>query len=219
MPLPIAFRETIRRSAVGERKYIRYFDRRGHFAHLKVLLRPADLLNIDTTEDARKLIPEECCVAALQSLKKCVERGPVRGFPLRNLEVLLIGGSFLERYSYPEAFAYAAHMAFDDAMQHAEPVVTEPWVGVNVFLRNAILSDLVRVIRNTGEDLELSFRTIDPSIVRIFLPRRILPELSRRFSSQELLIAPLVNPGLEYHPVRADFRWDKLDLSSFESWT
>ena len=219
MTPPVAFRETICRAAIGERKYIRYFDNRGHFAHLKVQLSPADRINVSATDAARQAIPESCCRAALNSLRDCMQCGPVRGFPLHNIDAQIIGGTYLERHSYPQAFAHAAQMAFDDALRHAIPVVAEPWIELKIFLRDATLSDLVHAIQQLGEDLELSFRSVDPSTVRTSLPVRLLPELEMCFAADELIVVPVANRPLDYRPVGADFRWDKPDRANFASWT
>lgn len=218
MTPPVVFREIICHSATGERKYIRYFDNRGHFAHLKVQLCPADRISVDATEVAKRDIPEDCCRAALQSLRKCLQRGPVRGLPLHNVDAQIIGGTHLARHSYPQAFAHAAQMAFDDAMQRAAPVVAEPWIELKILLRDATLSDLVHAIKQIGEDLELSFRSIDPSTMRTFLPVRLLPEVEMQFTPEKLLTVPMANRPLEYRPVRTDFRWDKPDCANFD-WT
>jgi translation elongation factor EF-G len=113
---PIAFRETILQAAVGERKYIRYFEGRGHFAHLKVQLlpRPGELCALTRVPTLE--IPEECYHAARAAIVRRLESGPIRHLPMHGLEVQFLAGTFMPRYSYPEAFALAAQMAFDDAL-------------------------------------------------------------------------------------------------------
>jgi elongation factor G len=107
----VAYRETIPRRAVGERKYVRRFDGRGHFAHLRVELlpRPGPLPSV-TAVDGLEL-PEDCYHAARVALFKKFERGPVRGFPLIGFQVRLLDATCLSAYSYPDAFATAASMA------------------------------------------------------------------------------------------------------------
>lgn len=65
-------------------------------------------------------------------------------FGLIGFEVLLTGGSYLEPHSYPEAYAYAACMALDEAMRRAAPVVVEPYTGIVLVVE---LDDLVWTIK------------------------------------------------------------------------
>src|SRR3984957_18617835 len=108
------YRETIRRAAFGDRKYIRYFAGRGHFAHLRLQLIPCpgELCRVTTSDGLE--IPELCCAAAQASILKKFEAGPLGSYPMLGLEARIIGGTFLPKYSHAEAFARAASMAFDE---------------------------------------------------------------------------------------------------------
>jgi elongation factor G len=122
----LPYRETITRRSVGERKYVRHFNGRGHFAHLEVELLPrAGNLPSVTAADGLEL-PADCYRAARVALLKRIERGPIRGFPLIWIEIRMLAATYLPAYSYPGAFASAASMAFDEAMTHASPILLEP---------------------------------------------------------------------------------------------
>jgi elongation factor G len=128
----VPYRETITRCAVGERKYVRRFNGRGHFAHLRVELRPqAGLLPSVTAADGLEL-PADCYHAARVALFKKFERGPIRGFPLIGFEVRLLAATCLPAYSYSDAFGAVASMAWDEAMIQASPNILEPWVGLRL---------------------------------------------------------------------------------------
>jgi elongation factor G len=136
----VPYRETITRRSVGERKYVRHFNGRGHFAHLRVELlpRPGHLPSV-TTADGLGL-PLDCYHAARVAFFKKIERGPIRGFPLIGLEVRLLAATYLPAYSYPDAFAAAASMALDEAMIHASPIILEPWVRLRLRVESDALS-------------------------------------------------------------------------------
>jgi elongation factor G len=124
------YRETITRNAIGERKYVRYFDGRDHFAHLRIELtpRPGQLPSVSAAPDLQ--LPADCYHAARAAFFKKMERGPARGYPLIGLEVRLLSATHLPAYSHPEAFAAVACMALDEALIYAQPIVIEPWVGL-----------------------------------------------------------------------------------------
>jgi Elongation factor G, domain IV len=123
------YRETIQRTAIGDRKYIRFFDGRGHFAHVQLQLipRPGDL-RLVTKSDGFE-IPDPCYDAARASILRKLDSGPIHSYPMSGLEVRMLGATFLPKYSYPEAFARAASMAFDEAVRGASPIVIERWSG------------------------------------------------------------------------------------------
>ena len=128
----IAYRETIRRTVIGERKYIRYFDRRGHFAHVRLELvpRPGQPPAISRADDLP--LSDACYHAARAALFRKLEQGPLRRCPMTALEARLLAATYLERFSYPEAVAQAACMAFDDAVFRADPTILEPWIGIRL---------------------------------------------------------------------------------------
>jgi elongation factor G len=136
----VPYRETIARSAVGERKHVRYFDGRGHFAHLQIeiLPRPGQLPTVTTGHSLR--LPADCVHTARAALLRKMDRGPIHGFPMIGLEVRLLAATYFPAYSYPEAFAAAASMALDEAMIQASPMVVEPWIGLRLRVEDQALS-------------------------------------------------------------------------------
>src|SRR4051794_32506903 len=138
-----SYRETIRYPARGERKYIRYFDGRGHFGHVHLQLTPRPGEFCSVSVDAACPLPEESCTAINQALLRRFEHGPVRYLPLVGVEVRLTGGSYLPRHSYPEACAIAACMAYDEAMRVAGPLIVEPYVGVRLLMEKGSLQRTV----------------------------------------------------------------------------
>jgi elongation factor G len=136
----VPYRETITRRSVGERKYVRHFDGRGHFAHLCLELVPrvGHLPSVTASEGLE--IPDDCFHAARVALLRRIERGPIRGFPLIGLEVRLLAATYLTAYSQPDAFAAAASMALDEAMIQASPILLEPWIGLRLRIEGYALS-------------------------------------------------------------------------------
>lgn len=97
----VPYRESILRRAIGERKYLRRFNGRGHFAHLRVELlpRPGPLPSVTAID--RLELPEDCYHAARVALFKKFERGPIRGFPLIEFEARMLAATYLPAYSTP----------------------------------------------------------------------------------------------------------------------
>ena len=128
----IGYRETIQRVAIGDRKYVRFIDGRGHFAHLRLQVTPGPGEFCVVTKSDGLEIPEPCYNAARASTFRRMECGPIHHYPMFGIEVQMVGGTYLPKYSHPQAFGFAAEMAFDEAVVHAGLLVMEPWIGVTL---------------------------------------------------------------------------------------
>lgn len=143
----IQFRETIRHSAEGERKYIRYYDSRGHFGHVRLRLIPHPGVSCSVNLDVACGLPGDCCRAIQDALMRHFDLEPRSHLRLIGLEARVMGGSFLDRHSYPEAYALAAGMAFDQALHRACPMIVEPYIGVSLVVE---LDHLVWTTKTLG---------------------------------------------------------------------
>lgn len=91
-------------------------------------------------------LPSDCCHAARAALFSRMDRGPIRGFPLIELEVRLLAATHLPAYSSPDAFALVATMALEQALTHAAPIVLEPWIGLRLRVKGPALSDTLNTL-------------------------------------------------------------------------
>jgi elongation factor G len=168
------YRETIRYSAVGERKYIRYYDGRGHFGHVRLRLIPHPGESCRVSLDDACSLPGECCRAIQDALMRRFDLEPRSHLGLVGFEVRVIGGNYLDRHSYPEAYAHAARMAFDDALHCACPMIVEPYIGVSLVVE---LDDLVWTIKALGAmlgEVHTTQRVTDVVRLNIDVPVRLV---------------------------------------------
>jgi translation elongation factor EF-G len=183
------YKETIQRAAIGDRKYVRYFDGRGHFAHVRLQLipRPGDL-RLVTKSDTFE-ISEPCYDAARASILRKLDSGPTHSYPMIGLEVRMLEATFLPKYSYPEAFARAASMAFDEAVRGASPIVIERWSGFVLKVdSNAVKETLETLSVVLGEvPASISFNALKQCfVIRAQAPVRLLPMFKEVFYPQRL---------------------------------
>jgi hypothetical protein len=82
----IGYKETIQRAAIGDRKYIRFFDGRGHFAHLRLQLTPRPGEFCVVTKSDNLEIPEPCYNAARAATFRRLEYGPIHHYPMFGIE-------------------------------------------------------------------------------------------------------------------------------------
>jgi elongation factor G len=144
----VAYRETIRRKAEAEGKYIRQTGGRGQYGHAKIRLEPNEpgkgyeFVN----EIVGGVVPKEYIKPIDQGMQEAMEGGVLAGYPLVDVKATLYDGSYHEVDSNEMAFKIAGSMAFKEAARKASPVILEPVMSVEVVVpedfAGAIMGDL-----------------------------------------------------------------------------
>jgi elongation factor G len=141
----VAFRETIRRKAEAESKYIKQTGGRGQYGHVVLTVEPSE--SGKGLEFVNKVIggaiPKEYIPAVEKGVKERMETGVIAGYPLRDIRVTLIDGSYHEVDSNEMAFKIAASMGFADACKKADPVLLEPIMKVEVLVPQEFMGDVI----------------------------------------------------------------------------
>ena len=144
----VAYRETIRKHAEAEGKYIRQTGGRGQYGHAKIYLDPQppgtgyEFVN-DTTGGS---VPKEFIKPIDQGIREALEGGILAGYPMVDVKATLYDGSYHDVDSNEMAFKIAGSMAFKEAARKASPVLLEPVMAVEVVTpedyAGAIMGDL-----------------------------------------------------------------------------
>ena len=130
--IEIAYKEALTRGASGEAKYARQSGGRGHYAHVKIELRPGEPGSGFVFDNAivGGAIPGEFARPVADGLRQACHRGVLAGYPIDDAHVTLVDGSYHEQDSSGEAFRIAGEMAFQEAAKKAQPVLLEPIMHV-----------------------------------------------------------------------------------------
>ena len=141
----VAFRETIRRKAEAESKYIKQTGGRGQYGHVVMTVEPSE--SGKGLEFVNKVvggaIPKEYIPAIEKGVKERMENGVIAGYPLRDIKVTVIDGSYHEVDSNEMAFKIAASMGFSDACKKADAVLLEPIMKVEVLVPQEFMGDVI----------------------------------------------------------------------------
>jgi elongation factor G len=130
----VAYRETIKRHAEAEGKYIRQTGGRGQYGHAKIRLEPNEpgkgyeFVN----EIVGGSVPKEFIKPIDQGMQEAMEGGILAGYPMVDVKATLYDGSYHEVDSNEMAFKIAGSMAFKEAARKASPVLLEPVMSVEV---------------------------------------------------------------------------------------
>jgi elongation factor G len=164
----VAYRETITRTAVAEGKFIRQSGGRGQYGHVILELAPNERgkgLGFETRISGG-VIPQDYFRSIEQGVREALESGPIAGYPLTDVKVMLVGGSYHEVDSSTIAFHAAGSIALKNGVQQAEPVLLEPVMKVEVVTPETyvgeVLADLkARSAQVLGMDMTIGGQTID----------------------------------------------------------
>jgi len=141
----VSYKETIRKSASSDLKYARQSGGKGQYGHVKINIEPnepgAGFVFENTVVGGA--IPKEYIPAIEDGIKSAMEAGVLAGYNVVDVKVNLYDGSYHEVDSSEMAFKIAGSMAFKDAMQKADPVLTEPIMKVVVITPEDYMGDVI----------------------------------------------------------------------------
>lgn len=128
----IAYRETITKPANGDGKLIKQSGGRGQYGHVIVDVRPGERGKgiIIENKVVGGTIPKDYIPACKKGIEEAVLNGVLGGYPVIDVEVDIIDGSYHEVDSNEMAFKMAAIFAVKDAFKNANPILLEPIMKV-----------------------------------------------------------------------------------------
>ncbi len=141
----IAYRETIKGHADGEGKFIRQTGGKGQYGHVVVKIEPnekgkgVEVIN----EIVGGVIPKEFIKPSTEGILEGCNNGVVAGYPVVDVKVSIVDGSFHPVDSSEIAFKMAGIFAFKEAMKAAQPILLEPIMGVEVTTPEEFQGDLM----------------------------------------------------------------------------
>ena len=141
----IAYRETITKGAEGEGKFIRQSGGRGQYGHAVVTLGPNE--RGKGVEIENKIvggaIPKEYIPAVVDGVEEAIAGGVLAGYPMVDVKVQIVDGTFHEVDSSELAFKMAGIFALKEAAKKANPILLEPVMKVEVTTPDEYQGDLL----------------------------------------------------------------------------
>ncbi len=141
----VAYRETIRKPVNAEAKFVRQSGGKGQYGHVVIDVEPGEPGS--GFEFVSKIvggtIPKEFIGPAEAGMKEKCESGILAGYPVIDLKVTLVDGSYHDVDSSEMAFKIAGSMAIQDAVMKASPALLEPMMKVEVEAPEEFLGDVM----------------------------------------------------------------------------
>lgn len=141
----VSYRETIRGSAKGEGKFARQTGGKGQYGHVVIEMEPGEPGS--GFEFVNKIVggvvPKEYIGPAENGMKETCESGVVAGYPMIDVKVTMVDGSYHDVDSSEMAFKIAGSMAFKDGVKKCNPVLLEPMMKVEVEVPEDFLGSVI----------------------------------------------------------------------------
>lgn len=175
----VAYRETIRREATGEGKFVRQTGGRGQYGHAVIDIAP--FTEEDHTENPDEhflfenaivggTIPREFIAPTEKGIREALTRGVVAGYPLVDIKAKLHDGSFHDVDSSEMAFQIAGSMALQDAVKKADPVLLEPIMSVEVVTPEEFLGDVMGDLNSKRGRIEANTERGNAKVITAKVP-------------------------------------------------
>ena len=162
----VAYRETIRRAAPGEGRFVRQTGGRGQYGHCKIRVEPLAGGEVEFVDDIfGGAIPREFIPSVEKGVREALANGALAGYETVGVKVTLYDGSYHDVDSSEVAFKVAGSMAWKDAVTRARPVLLEPVMAIEVVVPEEYMGDVLADVgtrrgRIEGMDLRGSTQVI-----------------------------------------------------------
>ncbi|MFN4197029.1 MAG: elongation factor G [Caldimicrobium sp.] len=167
----VAYKETITMKAEAEGKYIRQTGGRGQYGHVKLIVEPNPGKGIEfVSEIVGGVIPKEFIPAVEKGIREACQEGVLAGYPVIDVKVRLVDGSYHEVDSSDLAFAIAGSIGFKEACKKANLVLLEPIMKVEVVLPEEYLGEVLGDLSSRRGKVEGMETRGNVRVIRAYVP-------------------------------------------------
>ena len=168
----VAYRETFRKSAQVEGKFIRQSGGRGQYGHVWIEFSPNEEGKGFEFENAivGGVVPREYIPAVQAGLEEAMQNGVLAGYPIIDIKAKLFDGSYHDVDSSEMAFKIAASIALKNAAAKCDPVLLEPIMRVEIVIPEEYLGDIMGDVTSRRGRVEGMEARGNAQVVKAFVP-------------------------------------------------
>ena len=167
----VAYRETIRKTADCEGKYIKQSGGHGQYGHVWIKFEPNPGKGFEFVDAIfGGTVPREYIKPTCEGLKDSLDRGLVAGYPVIDVKATLFDGSYHDVDSSEAAYKVAASLALKEAAKKCNPVILEPIVKVEVTTPSEYLGDVMGDISSRRGEIQGQNERGNAQIIDAFVP-------------------------------------------------
>ena len=141
----VAYKETVRKKIQEEGKFIRQSGGRGQYGHCIINIEPQEMgKGFEFVSEIKQgRIPREFIPAVEKGVREALDGGALAGYPIVDIKVTLVDGSFHEVDSSEMAFKIAGAMALRSGCKKASPTILEPVMKFEVITPEQYMGDVI----------------------------------------------------------------------------
>ncbi|HEY0760161.1 MAG TPA: elongation factor G [Acidisarcina sp.] len=168
----VAYRETIRKQAEGEGKYIRQTGGSGNYGHAKIRLEPNEPgKGYEFINDIKGgVIPKEFIKPIDMGIREALLGGVLAGYEMVDVKASLYDGSYHDVDSNEMAFKIAGSMAFKEAARKASPVLLEPVMSVEVTVPEDYMGTIIGDLNSRRGRIEGMEARVGVQVIKAMVP-------------------------------------------------
>ncbi len=169
----VAYKETITKPVRAEGLFVRQIGARNHYGHVWLEIEPlprgqGNKFESKVSEDK---IPAHFIPAIEEAVREALEAGILAGYPLTDVKVSLVDGSFHPEDSSEMAFKVATSTAMEKGLRQAEPVLMEPYMKLEVVVPEEFIGDVLGDLASRRADIQgMELRPGGIQAVRAMVP-------------------------------------------------
>ncbi|MFI5225987.1 MAG: elongation factor G [Candidatus Limnocylindrales bacterium] len=172
----VSYRETIRRTAEGNGRFVRQTGGKGQYGHAIIKLEPGEKGSgyefIDKIVGGT--IPREYIKSVDAGIREALETGIYAGYPVVDVKATLFDGSYHDVDSSEMAFKIAGSLAVKDAFGKASPVILEPIMKVEVTMPEEFMGDVIGDLNSRRGQIDGMENRGGTQVVRAFVPLALM---------------------------------------------
>jgi elongation factor G len=167
----VAYKETITQPYRSEGKFIRQSGGKGHYGHVVLDLEPSPGKGFEfENRISAGVIPKHFIVYIETGVKESLGSGPIAGYPVIDIKVVLVDGSYHDVDSNDLSFRIAAGKAFTEGVRKAKPVLLEPVMDIEVVLPIEYVGDVINDLNMRRGKVEGMLQRTDAQVISARAP-------------------------------------------------
>ncbi|NLY10155.1 MAG: elongation factor G [Firmicutes bacterium] len=168
----VAYRETITKAVKTEGKFIRQSGGRGQYGHVVLEIEPAEPGEgfIFENKIVGGVVPKEYITPVEAGIKEAMAGGVIAGYPMVDVKVSLVDGSYHEVDSSEMAFKVAGSIGFKNGAAKAEPVLLEPVMSVEIVTPEEFMGDVIGDVNSRRGRIEGTELRGNAQVINAFVP-------------------------------------------------
>jgi elongation factor G len=181
----VPYRETIQQSAEGHHKHKKQTGGHGQYGEVYLVLEPVERGEgfVFSDEIVGGVIPRQYIPAVEKGARETIAQGILAGYPVVDVKLRLVDGSYHDVDSSEASFKMAASKAFKDAFEKARPVLLEPIVLVEVSVPSRFMGDITSDLNGRGARIQGMDSMGDLQIIKALVPLREVQKYSTELRS------------------------------------